>query len=432
MRFVKQFWFRPLYFRRFSRDEDMSGAAPGAAADGAYVGGMCAAAGGEGVDAPAHRPEGSERAPQNYAQIHMPQQDSAQEASTQGSTRKHLPESHSMHEDSMQCRTSKHLPESHSPHEASSQAPESECEHEPNAESARENTLTAPLAMAGEHAMESEVGQTIAPVMPDVLTDEHDGAAGAPHKASLKQRARHERLAQRASRALDRYGYYIAVGICALMVMIGAAAGVSGYGGLDAAPTPLPSQMAGELTGDVDARQASSGGALLGGEADAAGGESASGVAAGDAAGTATHGQTAPRLDCWPLDGEIVTGHEMDRLIYLETMNVYGTHPGVDIAGERGQVVSACHDGEITACWRESLMGNVVEIRGDDGLVTRYANLMSLELVKEGQRVSAGDAIGAIGASAMSESLMKPHLHFEVLIEGESVPPLDHLPVRAE
>lgn len=431
MRFVKQFWFRPLYFRRFSRDEDMSGAAPGAAADGAYVGGMCAAAGGEGVDAPAHRPEGSERAPQNYAQIHMPQQDSAQEASTQGSTRKHLPESHSMHEDSMQCRTSKHLPESHSPHEASSQAPESECEHEPNAESARENALTAPLAMAGEHAMESEVGQTIAPVMPDVLTDEHDGAAGAPHKASLKQRARHERLAQRASRALDRYGYYIAVGICALMVMIGAAAGVSGYGGLDAAPTPLPSHVAGELTSDVDARQASSGGALLGG------GENAAGASAGDSAAAAgdadaNGGTAAPRLACWPLDGDIVMGHEMDRLVYIETMNMYATHPGVDIAGERGQVVSACHDGEITACWRESLMGNVVEIRGDDGLVTRYANLMSLELVKEGQRVSAGDAIGAIGTSAMSESLMKPHLHFEVLIEGESVPPLEHLPVRAE
>ena len=46
---------------------------------------------------------------------------------------------------------------------------------------------------------------------------------------------------------------------------------------------------------------------------------------------------------------------------------------------------------------------------------------------KEGASVKAGDAIGAVGASAMSESLMKPHLHFEVLMDGESVPPQDVL-----
>jgi hypothetical protein len=379
VRFVKQFWFRSLCFRQFLRDEDMEGTALGASAKRAYIGSaLCAAAGGNGADAHACRQEGGAGASQNRAP-------------GQGGN---------AHAEAPQGRAS-------------------ECEPHDRAEQAH---LAELPAMAGEHGLEGEAVQVDVAVPVETQPDARASGADALPQAPLRPRAHHERLAQRALRALDRYGYYIAVGICALMVMIGAAAGVSGYGGLDAAPTPLPSRMAEELTGDVDARQASSGGALLGGEA---------GASVADAESEPGNG-ASPRLACWPLDGDVMTGHEMDRLIYLETMNVYGTHPGLDIAGERGQVVSACHDGEITACWRESLMGNVVEVRGDDGLVTRYANLLSLELVSEGQRVNAGDAIGAVGASAMSESLMKPHLHFEVLVEGSSVSPLEYLPQRGE
>ena len=67
-------------------------------------------------------------------------------------------------------------------------------------------------------------------------------------------------------------------------------------------------------------------------------------------------------------------------------------------------------------CWRESLLGNVVEVRGEDGVIMRYGNLASLDQASEGMSVSAGDVLGAIGASAMSESLLEPHLHFEVLV----------------
>ena len=124
----------------------------------------------------------------------------------------------------------------------------------------------------------------------------------------------------------------------------------------------------------------------------------------------------------------MLTGHETGRLVYQETLGLYATHAGIDIAGARGQVAVACADGEIARCWRESLLGNVVELRTGEGVVARYANLMSLDLVSEGDRVRAGDAIGAIGASAMSEALLPPHLHFEVWAEGESVPPLEWLP----
>ena len=88
----------------------------------------------------------------------------------------------------------------------------------------------------------------------------------------------------------------------------------------------------------------------------------------------------------------------------------------------------ACADGEVVRCWRESLLGNVVEVRGEDGVIMRYGNLASLDQASEGMSVSAGDVLGAIGASAMSESLLEPHLHFEVLVDGQSVSPEDWLP----
>lgn len=212
-------------------------------------------------------------------------------------------------------------------------------------------------------------------------------------------------------RAFDRYGYYVAVGICALMVFAGALAGVTGYGTLDAVPEPTPAINTQSITGDVSARQASA--------------EFAPIISAAPKAET-----PSPRLDVWPLEGDIITAHETKRLIYLETLAQYGTHAGIDIAAARGQVVVACTDGYVVRCWRESMLGNVIEIRSDGGILARYANLQSLDLVKEGDAVSAGEAIGAVGASAMSESLMQPHLHFEVLIDGESVPPLDVLPIR--
>lgn len=228
-----------------------------------------------------------------------------------------------------------------------------------------------------------------------------------------KRRSR-EDVIRAFMRGFDRYGYYFAAGICALMVFAGALAGLRGYGEMNVAAAPTPSIQAETVTSDVRAQQASAGLEPLA-------------SAAPDATQAAPQ---LPQLDMWPIEGEILTAHATDRLVYLETLNQYGTHTGIDIAATRGQVVVACFDGQVARCWRESMLGNVIEICSANGLTARYANLQSLALVKEGASVKAGDAIGAVGASAMSESLMKPHLHFEVLMDGESVPPQDVLPTE--
>lgn len=230
-------------------------------------------------------------------------------------------------------------------------------------------------------------------------------------RGATKQGLRSAR--RRIERALDRYGYYMAVGVCALMVFAGALIGTSGNA---PSATPQSTQLTGEQVSDVPAEQPSSGDGLLGEDV------SANAAASGDAA--------PHSLACWPLEGQVLTAHSLDALIYQPTLGVYATHAGIDIAGSAGQVVVACADGEVVRCWRESLLGNVVEVRGEDGVIMRYGNLASLDQASEGMSVSAGDVLGAIGASAMSESLLEPHLHFEVLVDGQSVSPEDWLPMR--
>ncbi len=67
--------------------------------------------------------------------------------------------------------------------------------------------------------------------------------------------------------------------------------------------------------------------------------------------------------------------------------------------------------------------GNMVKIQHSNGLVTVYAHLQSLKVVR-GQSVSRGQTIGLIGSSGRSSG---PHLHFEVIRNGVRVNPLNYV-----
>ena len=99
------------------------------------------------------------------------------------------------------------------------------------------------------------------------------------------------------------------------------------------------------------------------------------------------------------------------------------THKGVDIKARRGTVVKAAGDGKVIAATSryqgKRAWGKVVVIDHGHGLVTRYAHLDSYR-VKKGDRVSAGHVIGAVGSTGKSTG---PHLHFEVIQDGEQIDP---------
>jgi murein DD-endopeptidase MepM/ murein hydrolase activator NlpD len=98
-------------------------------------------------------------------------------------------------------------------------------------------------------------------------------------------------------------------------------------------------------------------------------------------------------------------------------------HPGLDIAGERGQAVYATAAGTVGQAGWENGYGNLITIDHGFGLQTRYGHLLKYE-VKPGAKVKRGDIIGRVGNTGRSTGY---HLHYEVRANGKLVNPLQLL-----
>lgn len=89
-------------------------------------------------------------------------------------------------------------------------------------------------------------------------------------------------------------------------------------------------------------------------------------------------------------------------------------HAGMDYAAAAGTPVRALGNGRVIfAGWRGGY-GKTVEIRHNNGFVTRYGHLRAYN-VRSGQSVSISQTIGQVGTTGLSTA---PHLHFEVLVNG--------------
>jgi murein DD-endopeptidase MepM/ murein hydrolase activator NlpD len=98
-------------------------------------------------------------------------------------------------------------------------------------------------------------------------------------------------------------------------------------------------------------------------------------------------------------------------------------HPGLDIAGDKGQPVYSTAEGTVTQAGWENGYGNLVTIDHGFGLQTRYGHLLKAE-VKPGAKVKRGDLIGRLGNTGRSTGY---HLHYEVRANGKLVNPLQLL-----
>ncbi len=134
-----------------------------------------------------------------------------------------------------------------------------------------------------------------------------------------------------------------------------------------------------------------------------------------------------PHLVVTPLNGETVTAFSADALTYNETLGDWRTHDGVDIAADVGTPVLAACSGTVTEVAQDDLLGTLVRITHDGGYESTYANLQSVPAVGEGQYVSAGQVIGAVGTTALIEAAAPSHLHFAVTHDGVSMDPDEFL-----
>ena len=98
-------------------------------------------------------------------------------------------------------------------------------------------------------------------------------------------------------------------------------------------------------------------------------------------------------------------------------------HKGVDWATPVGTSVVASSSGTVTRAGWGSGYGYCVYIRHPDGRETRYGHLSKV-LVSVGQSVSQGQRIALSGNTGVSTG---PHLHFEILVGGSQVNPLNYL-----
>ena len=130
----------------------------------------------------------------------------------------------------------------------------------------------------------------------------------------------------------------------------------------------------------------------------------------------------------WPLSGELDRGHSGNRLIYDVTMQDWRSHAGIDILSEPGAIVQASCAGTVESVRQDDMLGTVVTIVHADGSRTVYANLEDSPAVSQGQWVEAGQAVGAVGRSALCEIGQPSHLHFAIQVNGRDVDPCDYLP----
>ena len=128
-----------------------------------------------------------------------------------------------------------------------------------------------------------------------------------------------------------------------------------------------------------------------------------------------------------PVEGEITQKFAKDSLIYSSTLAEWVTHMGIDIKADKATVVNSAEEGIVKSIKNDPRYGLTIVISHQDGFETIYANLLSSEFVKEGDKVTKGQAIGTVGNTGVFESAEEPHLHFEILKDSTQVDPSIYL-----
>lgn len=109
-------------------------------------------------------------------------------------------------------------------------------------------------------------------------------------------------------------------------------------------------------------------------------------------------------------------------LIYYE--DTYIPSSGVSYGTENTFDVIAILDGKVTDVKDDDILGNVITIEHDNGIISSYQSITDIK-VKKGDNVKQGDIIAISSTSNISTDLGN-HLYFELMINGANVDPEDY------
>ncbi|MCS7180515.1 MAG: peptidoglycan DD-metalloendopeptidase family protein [bacterium] len=113
----------------------------------------------------------------------------------------------------------------------------------------------------------------------------------------------------------------------------------------------------------------------------------------------------------WPIEGTIIC-----------RFNEMG-NKGIDLMVDQGSDVFASADGEVVFAGNTKKYDETIIIKHSQSTYTVYAHDIEIK-VKNGEKVKKGDIIGKV----KSGTQRKRYIHFEIIIDGINVDPLNHLP----
>ncbi len=96
-------------------------------------------------------------------------------------------------------------------------------------------------------------------------------------------------------------------------------------------------------------------------------------------------------------------------------------HSGIDIAAAEGSDVTAAWPGRIEETGFDDIYGNYIIIEHSKDFFTKYCHLSMID-VSENEFVRAEEKIGEAGNTGRSTG---SHLHFEVIINGMEIDPME-------
>lgn len=128
----------------------------------------------------------------------------------------------------------------------------------------------------------------------------------------------------------------------------------------------------------------------------------------------------------WPTNPNAITSDFGVRSDPIQRSSAF--HSGIDIRGYYGTPVYATADGVVTMAKYFGSYGNAIKLKHSGTYETMYGHLMDIH-VENGDKVQKGDIIGTIGSTGRSTG---PHLHYEVIKNGEPVDPKTYFNIHGE
>lgn len=133
--------------------------------------------------------------------------------------------------------------------------------------------------------------------------------------------------------------------------------------------------------------------------------------------------ETNPPIFTLPVsNGKILKHYSAEALVYSNTYKDMRIHTGVDIEAGQDNAVLSAFSGTVIGVDEDTVYGTVVTVDHGDGITLHYCGLKNVT-VKNGDVVDGQEVLGEIG-TVTNESADRPHLHLELMINGEYSDPM--------